>query len=192
VWVRPRAREAERLVPTLEEEVARSIRNIDDFPKKGFRGFKDLTTLWKDGPLTKKTIDAMYQYAKKKSPDKVVGIESRGFIVGAPLADRLGVGFVPARKPGKLPSAKMTVEYQLEYGKDGIEIHTDAISKGDRVMIVDDLLATGGTSEAAMQLVEKMGGRVIGFMFVVELTYLEGREKLAGHEIYSLVKYGRE
>jgi len=179
-------------MPTLEEEVSRSIRNIDDFPKKGFRGFKDLTTLWKVGPLTKRTIDAMYLYAKTKSPDKIVGIESRGFIVGAPLADRLGVGFVPARKPGKLPSDKIKLEYQLEYGKDGIEIHTDAISKGDKVMIVDDLLATGGTSEAAMQLVERMGGKVIGFMFVVELTYLKGREKLAGHDIYSLVKYERE
>lgn len=176
-------------MPGLEDEVARSIRNVDDFPKKGFRGFKDLTTLWKDGPLAKRTMDAMYQYAKKKSPDKVVGIESRGFIVGAPLADRLGVGFVPARKPGKLPSSKVGVEYKLEYGTDGIEIHRDAIAKGEKVMIVDDLLATGGTSEAAKKLVEKMGGRVIGFMFVVELTYLKGRKKLAGYDIYSLVKY---
>lgn len=176
-------------MPGLEDEVARSIRNVNDFPKKGFRGFKDLTTLWKDGPLAKRTMDAMYQYAKKKSPDKVVGIESRGFIVGAPLADRLGVGFVPARKPGKLPSSKVGVEYKLEYGTDGIEIHRDAIAKGEKVMIVDDLLATGGTSEAAKKLVEKMGGRVIGFMFVVELTYLKGRKKLAGYDIYSLVKY---
>lgn len=176
---------------SLEEEVARSIRNINNFPKKGFKGFKDLTTLWKDGPLTKRTIDAMYKYARKMAPDKIVGIESRGFIVGAPLADRLAVGFVPARKPGKLPYRKIGVEYQLEYGKDGIEIHADAISKGDKVLIVDDLLATGGTSEAAMRLVEKMGGRVVGFMFVVELTYLEGRKKLTGHDIYSLVKYER-
>jgi adenine phosphoribosyltransferase len=190
--VGPQAREAERVKPTLEEEVARSIRNVSDFPKKGFTGFKDLTTLWKDGPLSKRTIDALYQYAKKKSADKIVGIESRGFIVGAPLADRLGVGFVPARKPGKLPSRKLRVEYQLEYGKDGIEIHTDAISRGERVLIVDDLLATGGTSEAAKELVEKLGGKVIGFMFVAELTYLKGRDKLAGHDIYSLVKYERE
>jgi len=189
--VGPCAREADSLVPGLEDEVARSIRNVDDFPKKGFKGFKDLTTLWKDGSLTRRTIDVMYQYAKKKSPDKIVGIESRGFIVGAPLADRLGVGFVPARKPGKLPSRKLGVEYQLEYGKDGIEMHADAISKGERVLIVDDLLATGGTSEAALKLVERMGGRVVGFMFVVELTFLKGREKLAGHDIYSLVKYER-
>jgi adenine phosphoribosyltransferase len=177
-------------VPTLEGEAARAIRNVDDFPKKGFTGFKDLTTLWKNGALTKRTIDAMYRYAKTKSPDKIVGIESRGFIVGAPLADRLGVGFVPARKPGKLPSHKLGVEYKLEYGSDGIEMHTDAISKGEKVLIVDDLLATGGTSDAARRLVEKMGGKVVGFMFVVELTYLKGRDKLAGYDIYSLVKYG--
>jgi adenine phosphoribosyltransferase len=179
-------------VPSLEEEVSRSIRNLDDFPRKGFKGFKDLTTLWKDGPLTKRVNDALYQFAKKQALDKIVGIESRGFVVGAPLADRLGIGFVPARKPGKLPSHKLRVDYQLEYGTDGIEMHSDAISKGERVMIVDDLLATGGTSDAARQLVEKMGGKVIGFMFVVELTYLNGRDKLAGYPIYSLVKYEAE
>jgi len=176
-------------VPSLEEEVSRSIRNVDGFPKKDFKGFKDLTTLWKDGPLTKKVNDALYQFAKTQAPDKIVGIESRGFVVGAPLADRLGVGFVPARKPGKLPSDKLRVDYQLEYGKDGIEMHSDAISNGERVMIVDDLLATGGTSAAARQLVEMTGGKVIGFMFVVELTYLNGRDKLAGYPIFSLVKY---
>jgi adenine phosphoribosyltransferase len=179
-------------VPSLEEQVARSIRNLDDFPKKGFTGFKDLTTLWKDGALTRKVNDALYNYAKKQSPDKIVGIESRGFVVGAPLADKLGVGFIPARKPGKLPGSKLRVDYQLEYGTDGMEMHSDAISRGDKVMIVDDLLATGGTSDAARQLVEKMGGKVIGFMFVVELTYLHGRDKLAGYPIYSLVKYEEE
>lgn len=179
-------------MPGLEEEVALSIRTVSDFPKKGFKGFKDLTTLWKNGPLAKRATDAMYQYAKKTAPDKIVGIESRGFIVGAPLADRLGVGFVPARKPGKLPSHKLSEEYQLEYGRDGIEIHSDAISKGERVLIVDDLLATGGTSEAVRKLVERLGGNVIGFMFVVELTYLKGRERLAGYEIYSLAKYEKE
>jgi len=176
-------------MPALEEEVGRAIRSVNDFPKKGFKGFKDLTTLWKNGPLARRTVDALYEYSRRKSPDKVVGIESRGFIVGAPVADRLGVGFIPARKPGKLPSGKVGLEYQLEYGKDGIEIHSDAISTGDRVLIVDDLLATGGTSDAARKLVEKMGGTVIGFVFVVELTYLKGREKLAGHDIFSLVKF---
>lgn len=187
--VGPPPREAERLVPSLEEQVSRSIRSLNDFPRKGFTGFKDLTTLWIDGPLTKKVNDALYQYAKKMKPDKIVGIESRGFVVGAPLADRLGVGFVLARKPNKLPGEKLRVEYQLEYGKDSVEMHSDAIAKGERVMIVDDLLATGGTSDAARQLVEKMGGKVIGFIFVVELTFLKGRDKLAGYPIYSLVKY---
>jgi adenine phosphoribosyltransferase len=176
-------------VPTLEERVSRSIRNLNDFPRKGFTGFKDLTTLWKDGPLTKKVNDALCQYAKRLKPDKIVGIESRGFVVGAPLADRLGVGFVLARKPGKLPGEKLRVEYELEYGKDSVEMHSDAITQGERVLIVDDLLATGGTSDAARQLVEKMGGKVIGFIFVVELAFLKGREKLAGYPIYSLVKY---
>ena len=179
-------------MPTLEEEVARSIRNVDDFPKKGFKGFKDLTTLWKDGPLTKRVNDALYSYIKKQSPDKIVGVESRGFVVGAALADRLGVGFVPARKPGKLPAGKLRVDYELEYGKDGVEMHSDAINRGEKVMIVDDLLATGGTSDAARRLVEKVGGKVLGFVFVVELTYLNGRDKLAGYPIYSLVKYEKE
>jgi adenine phosphoribosyltransferase len=179
-------------MPSLEKEMRDAIRSVSDFPKKGFVGFKDLTTLWQNGPLAKRTIDALYEHSKTVRPDKIVGIESRGFIVGAPLADRLGVGFVPARKPGKLPWRKIGVEYQLEYGKDGIEIHADAISKGEKVLIVDDLLATGGTSGAAKQLVEKMGGRVVGFAFVVELTYLKGREKLGGYDVYSLVKYDKE
>ena len=174
---------------TLEDEVGVAIRNIDDFPRKGFVGFKDLTTLWKNGPLAKRTMDALCAFAKKRKPDKIVGIESRGFIVGAPLADRLGVGFVLARKPGKLPADKVRVDYQLEYGKDGIEVHSDSISKGERVVIADDLLATGGTSEAAKRIVEKMGGVVVGFVFVVELSYLKGRDKLAGYDVYSLVKY---
>lgn len=176
----------------LAEEVGRAIRNVNDFPKKGFIGFKDLTTLWKNGPLSRRTVEALYDFCKKKKPDKIVGVESRGFIVGAPIADRLGVGFVPARKPGKLPAEKVGVGYQLEYGKDGIEIHSDAISRGERVVIADDLLATGGTSEAARQIVEKMGGLVVGFAFVVELTYLRGRDRLAGYDIYSLVKYDKE
>lgn len=174
---------------SLGQEVGRTIRSVNDFPKKGFKGFKDLTTLWKNGPLARKTIDALYEHSKKEQPDKIVGIESRGFIVGAPLADRLGIGFVPARKPGKLPSDKMSIEYQLEYGKDGIEIHSDGVAKGDRVLIVDDLLATGGTSDAARRLVEKMGGTVVGFVFVVELNYLRGREKLAGYNVFSLVRF---
>jgi adenine phosphoribosyltransferase len=179
-------------VPSLEEEVGRSIRSVSDFPKKGFVGFRDLTTLWMNGSLAKRAMDALYEHSRKRRPDKIVGIEARGFIVGAPLADRLGIGFVPARKPGKLPWRKANAEYELEYGKDGIEIHSDGVSEGDRVLIVDDLLATGGTSNAARQLVERMGGTVVGFVFIVELTYLKGRKKLAGYDVYSLVKYDRE
>ena len=121
--------------------------------------------------------------------DKVVGIEARGFIVGAPVADRLRVGFVPARKASKLPGRKVSVSYELEYGKQGLEIHSDAISKGDRVLVVDDLLATGGTAAAAGNLVERMGGKVLGFSFVTELRHLKGREKLSGYEVQSLAEY---
>lgn len=186
------AREVQRLMAPLEDEIKRAIRDVPDYPKKGFVGFKDLTTLWKDGPLAKRTVDALYEYAKGMRLGKIVGIEARGFIVGAPLADRLGIGFVPGRKIGKLPSQKLSVDYKLEYGKDGLEIHSDAISKGERVLIVDDLLATGGTSNAARILVEKMGGKVVGFAFIVELTYLKGREKFAGYEIHSLASYETE
>ena len=173
---------------TLVSQVKKSIRSVPDYPKKGI-SFKDLTTLWKDGKLSKRVTDAMEKRWRGTRIDKVVGIEARGFIVGAPLADRLGVGFVPARKVGKLPGAKVSVNYELEYGRQGLEIHRDAISKGERILVVDDLLATGGTSKAAAVLVEKMGGRVVGFAFVTELGKLKGRKKLAGYEIYSLAKY---
>lgn len=121
--------------------------------------------------------------------DKIVGIEARGFIVGAPLADRLGIGFVPARKVGKLPAKKVSVSYELEYGRQGLEMHADSISKGDRVLVVDDLLATGGTSKAAGTLVEKLGGRVVGFSFVAELGSLGGRKKLSGYEVHSISRF---
>jgi adenine phosphoribosyltransferase len=172
----------------LERELKRTIRTIYDYPKKGI-AFKDLTTLWKDGPLMKRTTDALAKKWADKGIDKVVGIEARGFIVGAPLADRLAIGFVPARKMGKLPSEKLTMNYDLEYGKQGLQIHSDGIAKGDRVLIVDDLLATGGTSNAARGLVEQLGGKVVGFAFVAELGYLGGRKKLAGYEIQSLARY---
>ena len=133
--------------------------------------------------------DALERKWKGTRLDKIVGIEARGFIVGAPLADRLGIGFVPARKVGKLPATKVHVNYELEYGKQGLEMHADSISKGERVLVVDDLLATGGTSRAAATLVEKLGGRVAGFAFVTELRGLKGRRKLTGYEVYSLAKY---
>ena len=173
---------------TLEADVRRSIRNVPDYPKMGV-SFKDLTTLWKDGRLTRTVTDAHERRWKGERLDKIVGVEARGFIVGAPLADRLGIGFVPARKVGKLPAAKVSVSYELEYGRQGLEMHTSSISKGDRVLVVDDLLATGGTSKAAGTLVERMGGKVVGFAFVTELSSLKGRKKLAGHEVYSIAKY---
>ena len=173
---------------TLVSQVKKAIRTIPDYPKKGIP-FKDLTTLWKDGKLSRRVTDALEARWKKTKIDKVVGIEARGFIVGAPLADRLGVGFVPARKVGKLPGAKLSMNYELEYGRQGLEIHKDAISKGERILVVDDLLATGGTSKAAATLVERMGGKVVGFAFVTELGVLQGRKKLAGYEVYSLAKY---
>jgi adenine phosphoribosyltransferase len=176
------------MTETLESQLKRTIRSIPDYPKRGVI-FKDLTTLWKDGQLFRRTTDALAEHCRGKTLDKMVGIEARGFIVGAPVADRLGIGFVPARKVGRLPYNSVKVEYELEYRKESLEMHSDGLVRGDRVMIVDDLLATGGTSDAARQLVERLGGKVIGFMFVVELTYLSGRDKLAGYPIYSLVKY---
>ena len=172
----------------LEDDVKKAIRNIPDYPKKGI-GFKDLTTLWGDGRLSKRVTDALERRWKSAKLDKIVGIEARGFIVGAPLADRLGIGFVPARKVGKLPAKKVSVNYELEYGRQGLEMHADSIKKGDRVLVVDDLLATGGTSKAAGTLVEKLGGRVVGFSFVTELGFLNGREKLTGYEVHSISKY---
>jgi adenine phosphoribosyltransferase len=172
----------------LEADVKNAIRNIPDYPKKGVP-FKDLTTLWRNGKLTRRVTDALQKKWGKVKLDKIVGIEARGFIVGAPLADRLGVGFVPARKVGKLPARKISVSYELEYGRQGLEIHADSISKGDRILVVDDLLATGGTSRAAATLVERLGGKVVGFAFVTELRSLKGRKKLAGYEVYSIAKY---
>ena len=179
--------EDEGLMGALSGDVEDAIRVIQDYPKKGIP-FKDLTTLWKNGKLTRKVNDAMERRWRKAKLDKIVGIEARGFIVGAPLADRLGIGFVPARKVGKLPGSKVSVYYELEYGRQGIEMHTDSISKGERILIVDDLLATGGTSKAVASLVERMGGKVVGFAFVTEVRGLSGRRKLRGHEVYSIAK----
>jgi adenine phosphoribosyltransferase len=173
---------------SLESDVKKAIRTIPDYPKKGIP-FKDLTTLWRNGRLNRRVTDALERKWRRFKLDKIVGIEARGFIVGAPLADRLGVGFVPARKVGKLPASKVSVNYELEYGRQGLELHSDSISKGDRVLVVDDLLATGGTSRAAATLVERLGGKVVGFTFVTELAGLNGRRKLAGYEIYSIAKY---
>ena len=162
------------------------IRNVPDFPKKGIV-FRDITTLLKDKSAFQKTIDIMYDQYKTAHIDKVVSVEARGFIFGSVLAYRLGAGFVPVRKPKKLPAKTITEEYQLEYGTDSLEIHIDAIKKGERVLIVDDLLATGGTVQATCKLVEKLGGEIIGTTFLIELSFLHGREKLKGYDVFSVI-----
>lgn len=168
------------------QELERYIRTVKDFPKPGI-GFKDITTLLKEPQVFAQVIDLLTAHYQNKKVQKVVGIESRGFIFGAPLALRLNAGFVPARKPKKLPAATVREEYALEYGTDAIEMHADAIAKGERVIVVDDLLATGGTARAAGRLVEKLGGELLGFAFLIELDFLHGREKLTGYEVLSFI-----
>ncbi|SHI33528.1 adenine phosphoribosyltransferase [Clostridium cavendishii DSM 21758] len=164
------------------------IRVIEDFPKEGI-SFKDITTLIADGEGLKASVDEMVAYLKDKEIDVVVGPEARGFIFGVPVAYALGVGFIPVRKPGKLPGDTVRVSYDLEYGSDALELHEGAIKPGQRVAIVDDLLATGGTIAAVAKLVEQVGGEVASLAFTIELTELNGREKLKGYDIMSLVKY---
>jgi adenine phosphoribosyltransferase len=164
------------------------IRVIEGFPKEGI-SFKDITTLIGDGEAFKASIDEIVNHLKDKNVDLIVGPEARGFIFGVPVAYALGVGFVPVRKKGKLPSETVSVDYGLEYGTDTLEIHRDAIKKGQRVAIVDDLLATGGTIEAVARLVERVGGEVVSLDFAIELTELNGRDKLKGYDILSLVDY---
>ena len=169
-------------------DLKEKIRVIENFPKEGI-SFKDITTLIGDGEGLKASIDAIVDYLKDKNIDLIVGPEARGFIFGVPVAYALGVGFVPVRKPGKLPAETISVTYDLEYGSDEIQIHKDAIKPGQRIAIVDDLLATGGTVEAVTKLVEQAGGIVASVDFVTELTYLRGRDKLQGYDVMSLVEY---
>lgn len=164
------------------------IRDIPDFPKKGIL-FKDITTLLKDAEAFKKALDILYIRYKDKKIDKVVAIESRGFIFGGALADRLGAGFVPVRKKGKLPAETISVTYQLEYGSDTVEVHRDAIKRGERILLIDDLLATGGTASGAAELIEKMGGEIVEIAFLIELEFLRGRDKLKDYEVFSILKY---
>lgn len=164
------------------------IRVIENFPKEGI-SFKDITTLIGDGEGLRASIDAIAEYLKEKNIDVIVGPEARGFIFGVPVAYALGVGFVPVRKKGKLPGKTVSVEYDLEYGTDVLEIHEDAIKKGQRVAIVDDLLATGGTIEAVARLIENAGGEVVSLNFLIELEGLKGRDKLKGYDIKSYVDY---
>jgi len=172
-------------------DMKKLIRDVPDFPKPGIV-FKDITTLTKDPQGFREAVDAIADRYRGSRIDVVVGIESRGFIFGAAVAHRLGVGFVPARKPGKLPAETVRAEYALEYGTDAVEIHRDGIGKGQRILIVDDLLATGGTAAATAGLVEKLGGTVVAVAFVVDLAFLRGREKLAGRDVFALVQYDSE
>ncbi|MGG0667518.1 adenine phosphoribosyltransferase [Sporosarcina koreensis] len=161
---------------------------VPDYPKEGI-SFKDITTIMDNGEAYKYATDQIVKFARQVGTDIIVGPEARGFIIGCPVAYALEVGFAPVRKPGKLPRETIAVEYDLEYGKDSLTIHKDAIKPGQRVLIVDDLLATGGTVGATVELVEKLGGVVAGCAFLIELSYLNGREKLKGYDIQALITY---
>ena len=175
----------------IASHLKKAIRTIPHFPKQGVM-FRDITTLLQNPEAFKKTCDELYKRYKDKKVDVVVGIESRGFVFGAVLAYMLGVGFVPVRKPGKLPHKTIKEEYELEYGKDAVEMHADAIKKGQRALIVDDLIATGGTGCATIKLVERLGGKVVECCFVIELPELKGREKLKGYPVFKLVEFEGE
>lgn len=164
------------------------IRVVDDFPSAGI-SFKDITTLLKDGPVFRQAVDALAAEFSGQHIDLVAGPEARGFVIGAPVAYALGVGFVPIRKPGKLPAAVLHHEYSLEYGVDALEVHRDAIRPGQRVLVVDDLLATGGTIRAAVSMIEQLGGKVAGLGFLIELAFLNGRSGLENYKVKSLVQY---
>lgn len=172
------------------EHLKSLIREVPDFPKPGIL-FYDITTLLKDRAGFATLIDALSEYYISRRVDLVLGIEARGFIFGPALAYRLNAGFVPVRKPKKLPAETAKVTYQLEYGSDSLEIHKDAVQHAQRVVIVDDLLATGGTAAATVQLVKSLGGEIAGLAFVVELDFLHGRKKLEGHNVFSLLHYDK-
>ena len=164
------------------------IRVIEDFPKPGIR-FKDITTLLKDGEAYKEAIDQMRALIKHLEIDYIAGPEARGFVVGAALSYAMTKGFIPIRKSGKLPGEVIEADYNLEYGKDKLAVHKDAIKPGQRVLIADDLLATGGTIASTINLIEQLGGEVVGAVFLIELSYLNGRDKLNGIEVHSLITY---
>ena len=170
------------------EDLKKLIREVPDFPKAGIN-FYDITTLLLDPEGLEQTVDALTEACRGKQIDTVIGIESRGFIFGAPVAYNLGAGFIPVRKPNKLPADCVAIEYELEYGTDTLEMHEDAVGEGHNVLIVDDLLATGGTARAVCDLVEGVGGKVAGLLFVVELNFLNGRSKFNGYDVQSLVRY---
>jgi adenine phosphoribosyltransferase len=167
------------------------IRNVKDFPKPGIM-FRDITTLLKNPESFDYTFAQLISFTKGLAINKVVGIESRGFIFGALLAHKLNCGFIPVRKPGKLPAEKVSISYSLEYGEDKLEIHKDAIQPGDKVLVHDDLLATGGTMNAVCQLIEKLGGEIVQVSFIVELSFLKGRDKLKSYDVRSIINYEDE
>ncbi len=169
-------------------DLKKVIRDVPDFPKQGII-FKDITTLLKDKEAFKYAIDKMVERYRGEEIDQIVAIESRGFIFGSVLAYHLNTGFIPVRKPGKLPSETVSESYQLEYGSDAVEMHKDALSQDEKILIVDDLLATGGTALATARMVEKLGAKVIGFSFLVELEFLKGRDKLKEYNTFSLVRF---
>ena len=170
------------------DKIKNSIRNVPDFPKPGIQ-FKDITTLLQDQDAFKETIEAFYDAFKDEKIDVIVGIESRGFIFAAPLALKLSCRFVLARKPGKLPSETVAEEYELEYGTDAIEMHIKDINKGDRILILDDLLATGGTAKATGSLVNKLGGQIVSYAFLIALKSLDGNELLKPAPVFNIVEY---
>jgi len=172
-------------------DLKKYIRTIPHFPKKGIM-FRDITTLIQNGKAFRKVVDQIVARYKKEKIDVVVGAEARGFVVGAAVAYKLGVGLALVRKKGKLPHKTISTTYDLEYGTDTVEMHKDAIKKGQRVLVVDDLLATGGTAAASAELVKKLGGKIVGIAFIIELVDLKGREKLKGYNIFSLVEYAGE
>jgi len=175
----------------MSQYLTDSIRSIKDFPKPGIV-FRDITTLLKDPMALNQAAAILFEQAKEKGITKVAGIESRGFILGGLLASLLGVGFVPIRKPGKLPAETITETYSLEYGTDSIQIHKDALLPSDKVLLHDDLLATGGTAKAACNLIEKLGAEVTQISFIIELSFLNGRKKFDGYDVRSIIKYDSE
>jgi adenine phosphoribosyltransferase len=169
-------------------ELARFIRSIHDFPVKGIL-FRDITTLIRDGEALQEVIDTLVERYIDSDVEVVAAVEARGWILGAPLAYELGAGFVPIRKPGKLPAETIKVSYTLEYGTNILEVHKDAITPGTQVLLVDDLLATGGSAKAATQLIEKLGGKIVAVAFLIELVDLHGRDALKGYDVYSLIQF---
>ena len=170
------------------QDLAAKVRDVPDFPKPGIV-FKDIMPLVADPASFHGTIELLAEWARPRGPDIILGAEARGFIFGGALAYALGCGFVAARKPGKLPWQTVEATYELEYGTDSLQIHSDALEPGQRVIVLDDVLATGGTARAKIDLVEQLGGKVLGALFVIELTFLNGRERLAGYDVHALIAY---